>query len=546
VNTPSNSSNKDISSSKAAKLRAMLLSDQMEFIMEAHNGLSARICEETGFNGVWASGLSISAALCVRDNNEASWTQVLEVLEFMSDATEIPILVDGDTGYGNFNNMRRLVRKLEQRDIAGVCIEDKLFPKTNSFFGSNQPLADIDEFCGKLKAAKDSQSDDDFSVIARIEALISGWGLDEALKRAEAYHNAGADAVLIHSKIFEPDEILNFCKEWANRCPVVIVPTMYYATPTQAFRDAGVSLTIWANHNMRAAMKAMREVSQQIFEDQNLIGVEDKLPTVKDVFDLAGNAELAEAEKRYLPSNDRKISSIILAASRGSALAELTEDKPKAMLDVRGQPLLRRLVQTLNESGLNDITVVRGYKKDVIDLPSIRYVDNDDFAETRSAASLACAADRITGECIVSYGDILFRPNVLNDLTERTEDVVLAVDAHRQESKIEKAELVRCSKAYDGDYFDDETTTLVEFTDDSSPNIHGEFIGLLKLSEVGAKAMQAALSAMTSDGSIKKALLSQVLDRMKTDGVEIAIHYISGPWLDVDNAFDLARARNIL
>jgi phosphoenolpyruvate phosphomutase len=227
-------------------------------------------------------------------------------------------------------------------------------------------------------------------------------------------------------------------------------------------------------------------------------------------------------------------------------LAELTEDKPKAMLDVRGQPLLRRLVQTLNESGLNDITVVRGYKKDVIDLPSIRYVDNDDFAETRSAASLACAADRITGECIVSYGDILFRPNVLNDLTERTEDVVLAVDAHRQESKIEKAELVRCSKAYDGDYFDDETTTLVEFTDDSSPNIHGEFIGLLKLSEVGAKAMQAALSAMTSDGSIKKALLSQVLDRMKTDGVEIAIHYISGPWLDVDNAFDLARARNIL
>jgi phosphoenolpyruvate phosphomutase len=146
----------------------------------------------------------------------------------------------------------------------------------------------------------------------------------------------------------------------------------------------------------------------------------------------------------------------------------------------------------------------------------------------------------------VSYGDILFRPNVLNDLTERTEDVVLAVDAHRQESKIEKAELVRCSKAYDGDYFDDETTTLVEFTDDSSPNIHGEFIGLLKLSEVGAKAMQAALSAMTSDGSIKKALLSQVLDRMKTDGVEIAIHYISGPWLDVDNAFDLARARNIL
>ena len=98
--------------------------------MEAHNGLSARIVEQSGFKGIWASGLSMSAALGIRDNNEASWTQLLETVEFMSDSTSIPILLDGDTGYGTFNNFRRLVRKLEQRDIAGVCIEDKLFPKT--------------------------------------------------------------------------------------------------------------------------------------------------------------------------------------------------------------------------------------------------------------------------------------------------------------------------------------------------------------------------------------------------------------------------------
>ena len=127
--------------------------------MEAHNGLSARIVQETGFKGIWASGLSISAALGVRDNNEASWTQVLEVVEFMSDATNVPILLDGDTGFGNFNNVRRLVKKLEQRGIAAVCIEDKLFPKTNSFInGDRQPLADMDEFCGKVKAVKDAQS----------------------------------------------------------------------------------------------------------------------------------------------------------------------------------------------------------------------------------------------------------------------------------------------------------------------------------------------------------------------------------------------------
>ena len=123
---------------KTKKLKKLLTSPKLEFLMEAHNGLSAKIVEEAGFKGIWASGLSMSASLGVRDNNEASWTQVLEIVEFMSDATTIPILIDGDTGYGNFNNMRRLVKKLEQRNIAGVCIEDKLFPKTNSFIAGER------------------------------------------------------------------------------------------------------------------------------------------------------------------------------------------------------------------------------------------------------------------------------------------------------------------------------------------------------------------------------------------------------------------------
>src|SRR5580704_6664944 len=134
-------------------LRQEIFSPTLSFLMEAHNGLSAKLAEEAGFRGIWASGLSISAALGLRDSNEASWTQVLDVLEFMADATSLPILVDGDTGYGNFNNVRRLVRKLCERGIAGVCIEDKLFPKTNSFLGEHQALAGIEEFCGRLRAA---------------------------------------------------------------------------------------------------------------------------------------------------------------------------------------------------------------------------------------------------------------------------------------------------------------------------------------------------------------------------------------------------------
>jgi phosphoenolpyruvate phosphomutase len=273
--------------------------------MEAHNGLSAKIVEETGFKGIWASGLSISAAMGVRDNNEASWTQVLDVLEFMSDATSIPILLDGDTGYGNFNNARRLVKKLEQRQIAGVCIEDKLFPKTNSFINAKaQPLADIDEFCGKIKAMKDTQLDEEFVVVARVEAFITGWGLKEALRRAEAYRQAGADAVLIHSKRSDIAEIESFMKEWDGRLPVIIVPTKYYTTPTIRFQELGISLVIWANHNLRAAIDAMKKISAQIYREESLIRVEEDVASLEEVFRLQRSEELQAAEQKYLPSTN--------------------------------------------------------------------------------------------------------------------------------------------------------------------------------------------------------------------------------------------------
>jgi len=288
---------------KTTKLKNLLHSEQLEFLMEAHNGLSAKIVEEAGFKGIWASGLSISASMGVRDNNEASWTQVLDVLEFMSDATTIPILVDGDTGYGNFNNARRLVEKLEQIDIAGVCIEDKLFPKTNSFINGNaQPLAPIDEFCGKIKAMKDTQTDDDFIVVARVEAFIAGWGVEEALVRAEAYRQAGADAVLIHSKNSDYNQIADFMKEWKRRHPVIIVPTKYYSTPTAEFVKSGVSAVIWANHNLRASISAMQDISKQIQKDESLIQVENSIVSVEEVFRLQNVEELQRAEKKYLPS----------------------------------------------------------------------------------------------------------------------------------------------------------------------------------------------------------------------------------------------------
>ncbi|AOJ67780.1 phosphoenolpyruvate phosphomutase [Burkholderia sp. MSMB2042] len=285
---------------KARVLKELIFGKELEFFMEAHNALSAKIAEEVGFKAIWGSGLSISASLGLTDRNEASWTQVVDVVEFMADHTSVPILLDGDTGFGNFNNVRRLVKKLSQLGIAGVCLEDKLFPKMNSFLGSGQDLADIAEFCGKLRAAKDSQTDSDFCVVARIEALVSGCPMEEALRRADAYCDAGADAVLIHSKKADGQEILDFCTQWSQRAPIVIVPTKYYKTPTSAFRDARVSAVIWANHSLRASVTNMRRVTRAIYESQTVAGIEHEIATLNDIFELTGEFEVQAAEHKYL------------------------------------------------------------------------------------------------------------------------------------------------------------------------------------------------------------------------------------------------------
>jgi phosphoenolpyruvate phosphomutase len=291
-------------SSKFSKFKELLYSQQLEILLEAHNGLSAKIVEESGFKGIWASGLTISASQGVRDNNEASWTQVLEVAEFMSDATSIPILIDADTGYGNFNNARRLVRKLEQRDIAAVCIEDKIFPKANSLScDSRHLLAEVNEFSGKIRAVKDTQTDPDFCVVARIESFVVGCGLAEALRRAEAYYRAGVDGILIHSKNTEADEVLSFMREWRNTCPVIIVPTTYYKTPIEVFEKPGSSMVIWANQLFRASINAMRETAKKINLTRSAISVEHQIASIKDIFCLQNLSELIDAEKRYLLDN---------------------------------------------------------------------------------------------------------------------------------------------------------------------------------------------------------------------------------------------------
>ncbi len=533
--------------SRATRLRELIASPSLSFLMEAHNGLSAKIAEEAGFKGLWGSGLSISAACGVRDNNELSWTQVLDILEYITDATTIPLLLDGDTGYGNFNNMRRLVGKLEARDVAGVCIEDKLYPKTNSFIeGGTQPLADIDEFAGKIKAGKDAQLNDDFCIVARVEALISGLGLAEALKRAEAYRRAGADAILIHSKLRRPDEVLAFKGEWGERSPVIIVPTMYYSTPTDVFRKAGFRVVIWANHLMRASMTSMQRVALQLHDEETLLDIEERIVPVSEVFRLQGAEELREAEKRYLP---RKTSAqaLVLAASRGSELGELTQDRPKAMVSISGQPLLSQQVDTFRELGLEDITVVRGYKKEAIDLPDLRYVDNDRYDTAQVVYSLRAGLESIQGPVLVSYGDVLFQKFIPMHLLESEADICLAVDPSWEQSQNRRryGEFVRCAHPYRREDFDLTTSlqrVVAAIDGKVEEPIHGEWIGMMKLSTEGLHRIRQALEEPSVRDRVDEMRMPELFNLLLDSGVSIDGLYTVGHWFDIDEWQDVIAA----
>ena len=546
--------------SRPAQLRRLLNSAGIEFIMEAHNGVSARIVQEAGFAGIWASGLALSAQFGVRDSNEASWTQIVDMLEFMSDATEIPILLDGDTGYGNFNNLRRLIKKLEQRGIAGVCIEDKLFPKTNSFLsGERQPLATADEFCGKIKAGKDCQSDADFCVIARVEALIAGWGMAEALKRAAAYREAGADAILIHSKLARADEIVAFAKEWAQRAPLVIVPTKYYSTPTDVYRQARVSLVIWANHMVRAAVDAMQNVARAVHDAQSLVEVEDRIAPVEEIFRLQGAAELAAAERCYIGRDRVETRAVILAASRGQELHTLTETRPKVMLPIAGKPILRRQVDELKKQGINDITVVAGYRADSIDVTGINLVINREHARTGELASLVCAQPWLETDSdnVILYGDLLFRGYILRDLLDSEEELVVIVDSAFGEATSAgrpatgAPDYAYCTAA-DNRAMLAQNVQLFAISPDRDGELgeaNGRWIGMLRVRGAGRQWLLEALAELELRDDFAQLSMRTLLNRIVANGHPIRVLYIHGHWLDVnaledlDNAGDFAQGR---
>jgi phosphonopyruvate hydrolase len=287
---------------QSKKLRTLMDKQELLVGVGAGTALEAKIIEREGFDFIWSSSLGISASYAVPDASLISMNQYLAAARAMVEVVDIPVIADGDTGYGNANNVRYATKLYEAAGIAGLSIEDKKFPKDNSLLeGGRQVLAEIEEFVGRIMAAKDAQQSDNFVVIARVEALIAGWGQEEALLRAHRYAEAGADCILIHSKASSPDEVVEFIQAWDSHVPLVIVPTTYPSLTEERVRELGkVKLVIYANHPLRAAVQAVEKILREIKSEGGIHTIEPMIAPVNRIFEIQGVPEMKSKEAKYL------------------------------------------------------------------------------------------------------------------------------------------------------------------------------------------------------------------------------------------------------
>jgi len=281
------------------KLRRLLLAKPIVRFIEAHNGLTGLIAENIGidtdsgckeFDGMWGSSLTESTSKGKPDIEAVDVSARMNTLNDIMEVTTKPIIYDADTG-GKIEHFEFTVRTLERLGVSAAVIEDKVGLKKNSLFGNDvaQSQDTIEGFCAKLRAGKAAQVTDDFMIVARIESLILDAGMDDAVARASAYIDAGADAIMIHSRHKDPAEIFQFCeiyKSFNNRVPLIAVPSSYNAVTEDELANRGVNVVIYANQLLRAAYPAMVKTAESILAHGRSAEADSGLLSIKEILEL--------------------------------------------------------------------------------------------------------------------------------------------------------------------------------------------------------------------------------------------------------------------
>jgi phosphoenolpyruvate phosphomutase len=286
---------------KRRVLREGMAGDRALVAIGAHDALTAHLVARRGFDAVWVSGLAVATVVhAIPDINLTTLTETLEAAIRIDRATDLPVIADCDNGFGALNNVVRTVREFDAAGIAAVSIEDNLFPKKNSLMGAEtkRDLIPVDEQARRFRAAKDAQDSDDFVVIARVESLIAGEGVEMACRRADAYVDAGVDAILIHSRDKTLGEIEGFLGAWSGvgKVPLVAVPTLFPTFTDTELRAKGFNLIILANQPMRAAVKAVEETLDTLARERRASAVDPDIASVEHLFELVGTSEAIALE----------------------------------------------------------------------------------------------------------------------------------------------------------------------------------------------------------------------------------------------------------
>ena len=284
---------------KSEVLRKDLESKPILKVGGAFDAMSAKLVEINGFDAIWAGSFAISATHALPDASILTMTEFLNVASNMEESCNIPIIADCDTGFGGLSNVSHMVKKYEKAGIAAVCIEDKTFPKQNSLLeNSKQELLPEKEFVAKIIAAQEAKENPNFMLIARTEALISGMGMKEAIKRANAYEKAGADAILIHSKQDSPNEIFEFSESWGGTLPLVVVPTSFPIVKTDELISHKIKMIIYANQTLRVTHAIISKLLKQLKNSSSINDISIDMSSMQEIFQLQETYNIKKQEEK--------------------------------------------------------------------------------------------------------------------------------------------------------------------------------------------------------------------------------------------------------
>ena len=540
-----------------SKILRNLLKKKLVRIVGAHDGLGAKLIGESGFDGVWASGLEISASYGLPDANILTMSEYLERAIEMNEATSLPVIADCDTGYGNVNNVIHMVEKYEKAGIAGICIEDKLFPKINSFIEGRQDLADVEEFCGKIRSVKNTQKNPDFMIIARVEALIAGWGMKEALKRANAYTESGADAILIHSKKKDNKEILEFCKKFKKKIPIVVVPTTYPKFNEKEMPKYGIKLVIYANHVLRSTIKAVSETLKILNKKGELSSIENKIVPLAKVFDLQGMTTLKNNEKNYLKTSMSNTQILIPAAGPPpKSITNLRKiDKfiaknyPVSLIKIKDKSILEMNIDSAKMNNINKFKLITGYKSELFtaykNIKNFKIIKNLNYSKTSQIDSIIMGLDPNLNSIVV-FSDIIFEKEILQRLISRDDDISLAIDIIDQNSS-NFCDLAVAQKKpiRDGRILTQHRTNVIQKIEKGLDLKKGsyEFVGISYFSKKGSKILINEYKKLKKKN--KNLDFNTLINHLIKKNIKVNAIEVNGGWMEIRSKKQFEQAQKI-